>query len=248
MKYRVYLSTKITPKKLTKLKDGEKGIVAVESEDYTKTEIKALKATGYKILAYLSVGTIEKERTWWNDYKKYALKRLKDWPDEYFADLTKKPWRLHLYSEAKKLKKKGFDGLWLDNLDVYEYYKSEDMKKAIFHIFNELSNIIFPDGYIMINGGSKLLEESDAVQLFIDGYTQEEVFSRIISYNGKGKFGKQKKEESDYYKDIIDKSMRAGIDCFLLEYTKDEKLKEQIKEYKKSGKCTAYYISEDVDL
>ena len=248
MKYGVYLSTKITPKKLTKLNKEERGILAVESYDYTKTEIKALKATGYKVLAYLSVGTIEKERSWWKSMKKYALKKLEDWPDEYFADLTQKPWRSHLYSQAKKLKKKGFDGLWLDNIDVYEYYKSEDMKTYISRILSHIKTKVFADkGYIMVNGGSKYLE-TGAGDKFISGYTQEEVFSRITSYKGTGKFGKQKKEESEYYKKIISQCMAKGINCFLLEYTKDEDLKDKIRAFRKEGKCTGYYISGGVDL
>lgn len=249
MKYRVYLSTKITPKKLTKLKDKECGILVIEPDDYTKKEVTALKATGYIVLAYLSVGTIEKERSWWSKYKIYALKKLEDWPDENYADLTKKDWRLFLYDRGKQLRKKGFDGLWLDNIDVYEYYPSADMKKALFKILNELVYVVFDDCYIMINGGSKFLEEEHlALRGYIDGYTQEEVFSRITSYKGSGKFGKQKKKESDYYKKIIDQCMLDGFCCYLLEYTKDEKLKDAIKDYKKAGNCDGYYISEDVNL
>ena len=36
-----------------------------------QNEIKQLKNKGYKVLAYLSVGTIEKERNWFNTYSKY---------------------------------------------------------------------------------------------------------------------------------------------------------------------------------
>ena len=58
MNYKVCLTTKINS---SKIKKGS-GILVVEPDDYKDLEIKELKAKGYKVLAYLSVGTIERER------------------------------------------------------------------------------------------------------------------------------------------------------------------------------------------
>lgn len=58
MTYKVYLTAKINPKTLKK----GSGIIVLEPEDYTIDQIKVIKAKGYKVLAYLSIGTIEKER------------------------------------------------------------------------------------------------------------------------------------------------------------------------------------------
>ena len=67
MSYKVNLTTKINPKKL---KEGT-GIIAIESDDYTEKQIEAIKAKGYKVLAYLSIGTIEEERPWFKQFEKY---------------------------------------------------------------------------------------------------------------------------------------------------------------------------------
>ena len=58
MDYGVFLSTKIDPKKLAK----GTGIKVVEPEDHSAATVKAIKKKGYIVLAYLSVGTLEKER------------------------------------------------------------------------------------------------------------------------------------------------------------------------------------------
>lgn len=244
MTYKVYLSTKIKAEKLAK----GYGIIVIEPDDYSSKEIKAIEAKGYTVLGYISVGTIEKERPWFNKYKKYALKRLKDWPNEYFADLTKKEWRNFLVTKAKGIKNKGCDGWWADNIDVYEYYPSIGMFNGVCSALESIKKL---GGYLMINGGSRFLKRAFATDRsipYINGYTQEEVFSRIISYSGKGKFGKQTDNESKYYKSVIELAKKAKIQTFLLEYTRDEKVKESIRKYYSLKKCSGYYIAKDVNL
>lgn len=244
MNYKVYLSTKINS---AKLKKGS-GIMVLEPDDYTKDQIRTIMSKGYKVLGYLSVGTIEKERPWYKTYKKYGLKKLEDWPDEVYADVRKTNWRCFLVDRAKAIKKKGFDGFWCDNLDVYEYYKSDKMYSACKAVMKQIKAV---GGYVMVNGGSEwfdtMADKKVDVKAFVNGYTQEEVFSRITSYKGKGKFGKQKASDSNFYKKILLRMKKKGVGAFLLEYTKDKHLKDTIKTWcKKNG--ASYYISEDVNL
>ena len=103
----------------------------------------------------------------------------------------------------------------------------------------------------MVNGGSEFLDDAidrcAELKYIVNGYTQEEVFSRITDYDGKGKFGKQKAKDSKFYKDLILKLEKKKVDCYLLEYTRDKALKEKIKQWCKEQKVD-YYISEDVNL
>lgn len=244
MTYRVYLTTKVNPAKLAK----GSGIIVIEPDDYKLAEIKAIKAKGYKVLAYLSVGTIEKERTWWKLYSKYKLKQLPDWPKEYYIDVRKTEWRNFVASRAQMLKAKGYDGWWLDNIDIYEEYKSKTMFTAIASVFLKLKAL---KGYVMINGGSAWVEDAvnrgEKLSKYLSGYTQEEVFSRITDYSGKGKFGKQSTADSTYYQKMIKKAIKAKVSGFLLEYTRDETLKTKIKDWcKKYGASCC--ISGDVNL
>lgn len=244
MKYKVFLSTKVNTKTLA---DGP-GIIVIEPEDYKEDQIKAIKAKGYKVLAYLSVGSIEKNRSWYSKYKKYGLKTLEDWPDEVYADVRKTNWRCFLVSRAKSLKEKGFDGYWCDNIDVYTEYKSTKMYAAIKAVLKQIKAV---GGYLMINGGSEFLDDAldkkVAVSKIINGYTQEEVFSRITSYKGSGKFGKQNKDDGTYYKNMIKRAIKNKVAGFCLEYTRDAALKKTIKDWCDKNK-SSYYISGDVNL
>jgi hypothetical protein len=82
----------------------------------------------------------------------------------------------------------------------------------------------------------------------INGVTQEEVFSLIKNYSGKGTFGKQEKGQSQFYKKYMKRLKTNGAETFLLEYSRDEDLKAKIKNWCKENRMTGYYISKDVDL
>ena len=244
MTYKVYLSTKLNP---AKLKKGS-GVIALEPDDYKDADIKTIRAKGYKVLAYLSIGTIEKERSWFKTYSKYKLKRLSDWPNEYYMDMTKTAWQKFLISRATALQKRGFDGWWCDNLDVYSEYKSGKEFTACYGLLQKIKKL---GGYVMVNGGSEFLDDAidrcAELKYIVNGYTQEEVFSRIKDYAGSGKFGKQVAADAKFYKSLIRKLEKKKVNCFLLEYTRDSKLKASIKEWcAKNG--VDYYIAEDVNL
>lgn len=216
----------------------------IEPEDYTAAEVQALKKAGNTVLAYLNVGAIENYRSYYKQLEKYTLRKLDDWEDERYLDVCKPAVQDWAINQGMCFLNAGYDGLWIDNLDMYEEYPSDAAYNGITRILQAL----YPHGYIMINGGMEYMLRSIAKRGRVaHGVTQEEVFSLITDYSGSGKFGAQIASESLEYQKYIAKALNAGVEAYLLEYTKDEKLKKKIINY-----CVAsgagYYISEDVDL
>lgn len=311
MKYTVSLTTKLKP--------PQAGVIAIEPEDYTAAEIEALKENGTTVLGYLSVGSVSDERSYYGQLESYTLRKLDDWPHERYLDLRHPEVRDWLQNQALAFKKMGFDGYWIDNLDVYEEYRDTEMFKGILAVLHGIKAI---GGYVMINGGSVFLmdmlapnkvqlgayrEEKNALKVkaalkkagfkseiiemdnlykvqagafslrsgadqkvealhnaglysakcimlfdgkiraYLDGVTQEEVFSLITDYSGKGKFGKQKQDESERYQTIIRKLIKAGVEVYLLEYTRDNTLKLRIRAFCATTGAVAC-ISDDVNL
>lgn len=303
----------------TKLKPPQCGLIVIEPEDYTMAEIKALKKSGAKVLAYLSIGSVSDERPYYKQLRPYQLKRLEDWPHERYIDLRRPEVREWIQKQAKMFKGAGFDGWWLDNVDVYEEYKSTEMFNAITSTLQAIKAV---GGYVMINGGMEYLNDlliphkvqlgayekaanasamkkqlkaksfpaieikmdglrkiqsgafstqenadqlvrklqeagfasakritlfSGKASAFIDGVTQEEIFSLITDYDGRGKFGNQEKDESEAYQAHIRRLIKAGIAAFLLEYTRSNVLKLRIKAFCETVGAIAC-VSEDVDL
>lgn len=312
MKYTVSLTTKLKP--------PQSGTVVIEPEDYTATEIQALRKSGARVLGYLSVGSVSDERSYYKQLEPYTLRKLDDWPHERYLDVREAYVRTWLQERAKELKKKGCDGFWLDNIDVYEEYRSTEMFRALVAVLHAIRAV---GGYVMINGGMLFItdmliphkvqlgaykRESNAKKMaaslkraglrsvivemdglykvqagaymqqdgadrivkmlksagfttakrislfsgkpraYLDGVTQEEVFSRITDYDGKGKFGKQTQTESEKYQAHMRRVVKNGLDGWLLEYTTDSAIKTKILKFCTAAGMSGACISADVDL
>lgn len=235
--YKVSLTTKVKA-------DKGSGLLAIEPEDYTAKEVQALKRAGYTVLAYLSVGSVSDERSYYKQLEKYTLRRLDDWEHERYLDVCEPAVQDWLINQGMKFLNAGYDGLWIDNIDVYEEYPSDAAYKGITRILQAL----YPHGYIMINGGMEYMLRAISQKARVaHGVTQEEVFSLITDYSGRGTFGAQIASESLEYQKYISKAMGAGMEAYLLEYTRDANLKKKIVNYCEASGA-GYYISEDVDL
>lgn len=216
----------------------------IEPEDYTTAEVQALKKAGNAVLAYLNVGSVEDYRNYYKLLQKYTLRKLDDWEHERYLDVCQPAVQDWAINQGMRFLNAGYDGLWIDNLDMYEEYPSDTAYNGITRILQAL----YPHGYIMINGGMEYMLRSISQRARVaHGVTQEEVFSLITDYSGRGTFGVQIASESLEYQKYISKALGVGMEAYILEYTKDAKLKDKIIKY-----CNAsgagYYISEDVDL
>ena len=238
-KYRVALTTKVWPS------DNDEGLLVIEPEDYTEQEVAALKESGYKVLGYLSVGSVSDERDYYHSLEPYTLDSLEDWPHEEYLDVSREGAQEWLVTRGKELiEGMGFDGLWLDNIDVYEEYTSDRMYDGITNVIRALD----PEGYIMVNGGVRyMMQAIENGDTSVDGITQEEVFSLVTDYDGKGEFGRQEADQRAEYMEYVSAALNAGMDAFLLEYTRDENVKNDIYSYCEEVGA-GYYISDDVDL
>lgn len=192
----------------------------------------------------MSVGSVSDERSYYKQLEPYTLRKLDDWEHERYLDVCEPAVQDWLINRGMALLNAGYDGIWADNIDVFEEYPSDSAYKGITRILQAL----YPHGYIMINGGMEYMLRSIADKARVaHGVTQEEVFTLIVDYSGKGTFKAQTAAQSLEYQKYIAKVLGAGIEAYLLEYTIDANLKKKIIIY-----CAAsgagYYISEDVDL
>lgn len=100
-------------------------IIDIDAFSATKELVDAFHARGIKVIAYVSVGTIENYRP---DSALLPTEVIGDiypsWPDERFLNLREieklKPF---ITSRFDMIKLKGFDGIEADNIDIYEEEK-----------------------------------------------------------------------------------------------------------------------------
>ena len=229
--------------------------IAIDLDNFSSSDISSLKNSECTIYAYLSVGSLENYRSYYETFKDITFMDYENWPDERWVDVSNTSWQEHILSEANRLKDLGADGIFMDNFDVYyiaseEYTGSdinkEDIYQGCLKMLNDLSSIGMK---LMINSGTDFLDRmhsENRPELYkINVYAQECVFSKIDDYEN-NVFSKQNSWGKDYYLSIVH-FMRYIGDVLFIEYTKDATLKKEIKEY-----CDElnyhYYISENVEL
>ena len=220
--------------------------VVVDVQYYYPNEIKRLKAGGRKIYSYMSIGSLETYRPYYKRFKKYTLGRYDNWDNERWMDVSKKPWQDFIVNElVASVRRKGCDGLWLDNTDVYYKYHRESIYKGLLNIITRIHNKKIP---IYINGGDEFVTRliNSGKKRLINGVFQEEVLTSIISYS-RNRFGAQNRSDRNYYEAYLRKVKRAGLQAAVLEYTKNASMRVAIIRFCKKNKYS-YYISKDVHL
>ena len=230
--------------------------LCIDVDEFSTSELAYFSENKIDVYAYLSIGSLENYRSYYDTFKHLEFYEYENWPDEKWVDVSDLSWQNHITSEANRLKELGASGLFMDNFDVYyialeEYEEATpSFKEAIYQgcksILSNLSNIGLK---LIINSGTDFLERlneehSDLLDK-IDIYAQECVFSSIEDYD-KDDFGRQNKEDHDYYVDIIN-MMKSHSSILLIEYTVDIDLINEIKSYCTSNNFS-YYISSTVDL
>ena len=161
-------------------------------------------------------------------------------------DVSNKDWQKFMGKLSKKLLKKGVDGFFIDNCDVYDYAKTKKNFKGLAKI---LKNIKRLGKGVMINGGdvfvTKYRKTYGSAKDIMTAVNQESVWSSIRFETGT--FGKQPKDVRKYFSDYVQKCKKDRMEVYLLEYTKDKKLIRQIKQYCRKNKFH-YYISDSIEL
>ncbi|MCQ2801871.1 MAG: endo alpha-1,4 polygalactosaminidase [Bacilli bacterium] len=228
--------------------------VSIDFKEYTKESIQNIKAMGCgDVFGYLNVGSIENYRSYYKRFESITFLDYEDWPDERWIDVSNSEWQDFVINTlAKEIKNKGGTGVYMDNVDVYSVCIEE--KRPTTGVISGLKNIIKGVAdlglKVMVNGGAEFFDDmndkNDSIFNSVWGYHQEEIFSLIIDYE-KNTFGKQEKEDSDYYQEIASIMKRKNKEVFLLEYTKDSSLINTIRNYCKTNGFH-YYIASNINL
>ncbi len=220
--------------------------VVIDAQFYTKKEIKKLKRGGRKIYTYLSIGSLGSYRPYFRTFKKYLIGGYDNWTEEQWVDVSKKQWQDFIINKlVASFKKKGVDGVWVDNTDVYYEYPSKAIFKGLVKILKRIRKMKMP---VIINGGdvfvTKLLDTNNG--WLIKGVMQEEVLTRIANYK-KSRFAIQLLDDRRYFMEYCRRVKKSGLSVALLEYSKNAYVRKVIRRFCKKNGYTVY-IADNVQL
>lgn len=145
--------------------------LVVVDGDTSAARVAQLKRQGAVVLAYLSVGTIESTRWWYSAASSYRLDLWGDW-GEWYADTSRVAYRdLIATRVAPKILAKGFDGLFLDNVDMIETHPAQ--VSGMVALVRALGKRVHGTGRLLFTqNGQDIMGPMLAV---IDGWNREDV-------------------------------------------------------------------------
>jgi uncharacterized protein (TIGR01370 family) len=146
-------------------------LVVVDGQEATARDVRELRAGGRIVLGYLSVGTIERWRPWYRRARPYRLDLWDDW-GEWYADVNRRGFRRLIgWRVAPRVLAKGFDGLFLDNVDMVETHPRRTRGMRL--LVRALGRRVHArDGFLFAQNGERSLGPLLGV---LDGWNREDV-------------------------------------------------------------------------
>lgn len=157
------------PERLDEL--AQYDLVVVDGELAPPSLITGLRGQGTLVLGYLSVGTIERGRSWTATAKPFRLELWDDW-DEWFSDTSAPEFRSLIVDEvAPAILDRGFDGLFLDNVDMISDHPGQ--RAGMDTLVHSLAGVAHARGAMLFaqNGEDVIDPMLDA----LDGWNREDV-------------------------------------------------------------------------
>ena len=229
---------------------------------WTREDIFRIRAggTGRRVVAYLSIGEAEDYRDYWKrewdrdkDGKpdpgspKFLNGENPDWEGNYKVRYWHPGWQKIILSYLDEILAQGFDGIYLDIVDAYEFYEYDPARKDWIddRPNSETENTYRRDmiawvkkiagharkkrpGFLVIpQNGSPLLAHGDYLET-IDAIAAEDLFT-----NGKKK---RKEKASAYRLGYLERAKAKKKPVLLVEYGKKSGVRDwSIRQAKKHG-------------
>ncbi len=171
-----------------------------EQGEFSHEEIRKMKNSGVKPIAYLSIGEAEDYRFYWKgkwhiNPPEWLGKENHEWEGNYAVKYWDEEWKTILHAYLDKIIEQGFLGVYLDKVDEFEYWadpnngeneclpenkSAKKMIDLIIDIANYSKNKIGTKFYIIPQNGERILEyDNDTLISIISGWAVEDLF-----YNG----------------------------------------------------------------
>ncbi|MBT9589258.1 endo alpha-1,4 polygalactosaminidase [bacterium] len=159
---------------------------------YTAAELSQLRQGGRLLVAYLSVGEAESYRSYWNKswkpgHPSWLDKPNPNWEGNYKVRYWDPDWQKILFDYADLIVDQGYDGLFLDVVDGYEYWQGQRPQAAaeMRDLIKKLAGHLRQRGDLglFLNGGEGLVDDAQLLES-ITGLVKEEIF---FGLNGDGK-------------------------------------------------------------
>lgn len=133
--------------------------VILESEHFNPFDIKLIQENNELVLGYISLGEVSSSRYYFEQIRERTVGKNPIW-DSYYLDLDDSVTLSAIFGLVDKIKKKGFDGLFLDTVDVFGPWGAQSDKVSSYIRLISMIKEKYPDFHLMQNAGLPLVPRS----------------------------------------------------------------------------------------
>lgn len=212
---------KVTPEQVQNYR-----MVIIEPDFYTKEEMDALRATGTKIIAYVTLGEVDANRWYYPRLAEIGfLGKNENW-NSFFIDLESTEARRVILTEVlSAITEKGVDGLFLDTVDaVAPTTERAHLQPYMVQLIEGIRQR-YPGLTIIQNAGAFLLEETgDDVDAFLT-----EALASDYDFENKKYRIRSAAEFNDRLEYLNHYSTQSGKPYFIVGFADSDTKRKQIK-------------------
>ena len=201
-------------------------LLIVDPGEVERETIRKLQKFGTEVIAYVNLGMAEEWRSYWKERwrrspPRWIAEKSREWSGEYVVMFWHPAWRRILRRVLKSIEREGYDGILLDNIDVYEYWEEKGCKaeEKLLMIIKWIKLTYSGKIYVNIGSGLKLIYDEEFMKL-VDGILREEVWA---SYRGV-----IDPEETKEILNALIYAKQRGKDVVILDYSNNERLTNAI--------------------
>lgn len=200
-----------------------------DDEKFTSAEIDEIRTgkEGRKILSYISIGEAEDYRYYWNtNWIETSPKWLDEsnpaWPGNFKVKYWITEWQEIIKEYLQKIIDIGFDGIYLDIIDAYEFYQdtvpnSDTLMIDFVEVIANYTRAQVSDFMIIPQNGEAIV--NDRYLGMVDGIAREEVYVQ-------SKNDKRDSAETQEIEGYLDQFLNAGKIVMVVDYANTEELIE----------------------
>lgn len=140
--------------------------------------VKKAQSNGTKVFAYLSIGEAEDYRPYWGKWTtppSWLDAENPQWKGNYKVKFWEPAWQRIVYAQLEQIVRAGFDGVYLDIVDAYEYYVAQDLMIDFVVAISRRAKAINPQFKIVPQNADALLTDANYVR-HIDGIGCEDIW------------------------------------------------------------------------
>ncbi|PIU22127.1 MAG: hypothetical protein COT14_02735 [Candidatus Diapherotrites archaeon CG08_land_8_20_14_0_20_30_16] len=170
------------------LKSLQTSLLVIDPENgdgelqFTNEQIKDLHSNKKYVIAYIDIGEAENWRSYYKNMPKDIIGiENPDWEDCFYVAFWQPYWKQLTYSRIANYLDNGYDGVYLDLIDVYEYWQEQGVKdakqKAIDFVKDISVKVKAKNSNLLVipQNALELLKENDYIN-YIDGIGAESTF------------------------------------------------------------------------